>query len=357
MSMVWRESGVTQTLSRLGDLECLSDLDDHVFEPLAEAFHAESLVIFRQQMDGPVHALRPVAALNQGKDVMSHYMQKISSLDPSMPYWRSVAFNAQSVWSYSDALQAAKSTDPRRFNQFLNERANVRHMLMMSFNIGDKGNDSLLCALHRAPGQNDFNDDERETAENVAPVMRQIYRGLAAAERETYASALAHCVLARGGNETQVLVNADGSIVCGDTRAKDLLSKYPASDQAKLRQSLKQLQHDVMSQEHARIDANTLGQFAGTVINAVPVDKSAKQFVLTVSPDEDTQSHAFSILTPRQLEVAELVAKGCRNWQVAELLGISENTVVNHLAAIYDSLAIGGRMELALLWKSQRQTH
>ena len=51
-------------------------------------------------------------------------------------------------------------------------------------------------------------------------------------------------------------------------------------------------------------------------------------------------------LTPRQLEVARLVALGSTNAEVAGYLGVSPRTVSSHLEAIYAQLGIGSRAEL-----------
>ena len=63
-------------------------------------------------------------------------------------------------------------------------------------------------------------------------------------------------------------------------------------------------------------------------------------------------------LTPRQLEIAALVADGWTNAEVAERLAISEGTVKAHLHTLYKKLSISGRLELALYattWISLRR--
>jgi len=57
---------------------------------------------------------------------------------------------------------------------------------------------------------------------------------------------------------------------------------------------------------------------------------------------------AMRTLTPRELEIARLIAEGLRNRAVAERLFISEGTVKIHLHKIYEKLGVGGRLELAL---------
>jgi two-component system, NarL family, nitrate/nitrite response regulator NarL len=53
-------------------------------------------------------------------------------------------------------------------------------------------------------------------------------------------------------------------------------------------------------------------------------------------------------LTPRERDVAQLVATGRRNKEIATELGTTEGTVKMYLHTIYDKLAIGSRTELAI---------
>ncbi|HSC02019.1 MAG TPA: AAA family ATPase [Solirubrobacteraceae bacterium] len=56
-----------------------------------------------------------------------------------------------------------------------------------------------------------------------------------------------------------------------------------------------------------------------------------------------------SALSPRELEVATLVAAGKRNREVAAALFLSEKTVESHLARIYDKLGVRSRAALATI--------
>jgi DNA-binding NarL/FixJ family response regulator len=54
-------------------------------------------------------------------------------------------------------------------------------------------------------------------------------------------------------------------------------------------------------------------------------------------------------LTAREKEIAELVAAGLANLEIAEKLGISERTVKAHLSTVYKKTGAGSRLNLALL--------
>jgi DNA-binding NarL/FixJ family response regulator len=58
--------------------------------------------------------------------------------------------------------------------------------------------------------------------------------------------------------------------------------------------------------------------------------------------------------SPRQHQVIKLVAQGLKNSEVAEIIGISECVVKNHLRVIFDKLGFWNRVELALWYEARR---
>jgi DNA-binding NarL/FixJ family response regulator len=60
-------------------------------------------------------------------------------------------------------------------------------------------------------------------------------------------------------------------------------------------------------------------------------------------------AHTFvESLTARERQVAEAIARGLSNKQIAGEFGISAETVKRHLASIYGKLALRGRVALAI---------
>jgi DNA-binding NarL/FixJ family response regulator len=53
-------------------------------------------------------------------------------------------------------------------------------------------------------------------------------------------------------------------------------------------------------------------------------------------------------LTPRELQVAALIAEGCTNKQIAVECGMGEETVKHHLKRIFDKTGVSNRLELAV---------
>jgi DNA-binding NarL/FixJ family response regulator len=63
---------------------------------------------------------------------------------------------------------------------------------------------------------------------------------------------------------------------------------------------------------------------------------------------QDSSNQTDRIITPREEEVLQLIADGCSTPEVAEQLFISQKTVKNHLASIYQKLDARDRTQAVL---------
>ena len=59
---------------------------------------------------------------------------------------------------------------------------------------------------------------------------------------------------------------------------------------------------------------------------------------------------AFKELSPRELEIAGLVAEGYSNRQIAEKLFLSNGTVRNHISTILEKTGLEHRTQIAVMW-------
>ena len=64
--------------------------------------------------------------------------------------------------------------------------------------------------------------------------------------------------------------------------------------------------------------------------------------------DPKVEAQIFSPLTPRELEILETVARGQSNKEIARTLGISDQTVKNHVTAILRKLAVNDRTQAVI---------
>lgn len=62
----------------------------------------------------------------------------------------------------------------------------------------------------------------------------------------------------------------------------------------------------------------------------------------------DEEAQFFTPLSPREMEILELVIQGLSNKEIAYHLGISHQTVKNHMTAILDKLGVADRTQAAV---------
>lgn len=69
-----------------------------------------------------------------------------------------------------------------------------------------------------------------------------------------------------------------------------------------------------------------------------------------VTQHESPDSEPLATLSPRELEVLEMTARGLTNAQIATGLFVTVHAVKFHLAGIYRKLGVGNRTEAAVVY-------
>jgi two-component system, NarL family, nitrate/nitrite response regulator NarL len=62
----------------------------------------------------------------------------------------------------------------------------------------------------------------------------------------------------------------------------------------------------------------------------------------------EERTDRLSALTTREIQIAKAVAEGRGNREIATQLGITEQTVKNHLTSIFEKVGVASRLQLAL---------
>ncbi len=99
------------------------------------------------------------------------------------------------------------------------------------------------------------------------------------------------------------------------------------------------------------------------MVNELWVDRKFVSRLLSEIEDITQVKHAeaqrldkgVSAMTPRETEIAGLVATGASNRRIAEQLNISERTVKAHLGVIFRKIGITDRLQLALYMNRHQQ--
>src|SRR5919109_607303 len=101
-----------------------------------------------------------------------------------------------------------------------------------------------------------------------------------------------------------------------------------------LREALETSTPDVVAEFGSVQEARDAGIEADAFLTAAPA-----------IPDDLDDAPAVESLTPREIEVLELVAEGLSNKAVAARLGISDQTVKFHLASVSGKLGASNRTD------------
>ncbi len=101
----------------------------------------------------------------------------------------------------------------------------------------------------------------------------------------------------------------------------------------------------------AAIHAVVQGQ---SLISPSMASKLLSEFNALARQAAEREQLPAPVLTPRELEVLKLVARGMSNKDVADQLFISENTVKNHVRNILEKLHLHSRMEAVMYAVRQR---
>jgi two-component system nitrate/nitrite response regulator NarL len=72
------------------------------------------------------------------------------------------------------------------------------------------------------------------------------------------------------------------------------------------------------------------------------------QALRQLSGTVETSPPPMTLLTSREIEIISAVVEGASNKEIGEHLGLSTQTVKNHMSSIFDKLGVSSRLELAL---------
>ncbi|MCR5629120.1 response regulator transcription factor [Eubacterium sp.] len=86
---------------------------------------------------------------------------------------------------------------------------------------------------------------------------------------------------------------------------------------------------------------------------SISVDKTKEGNNHIGSNESEDVNEIIKDFTPRELEIAKLIADGCTNSQIASILFISEGTVKNYVSNIYDKANIHDRTQLVIFLREK----
>jgi DNA-binding CsgD family transcriptional regulator len=204
--------------------------------------------------------------------------------------------------------------------------------------FGSYGSD-LVTRIHLELGEFDKAADGVERAEARA---REI--GLPQ-QSATAACARASVLLARGDAEAAAHIATEAAIVAEGAGNPLLTGRaYALAGLASVSAGDREGGTDALERGHALLTA------CGAKREAQRAARELRRLGRRVTPPPRVATaKTWGALSPREREVAEQVAAGKTNREVAAALFLSEKTIESHLARIYDKLGLHSRTALAVI--------
>ena len=278
--------------------------------------------------------------LLEGSQIFDHppqyfleYVLHFSSLDPvfSSGWFRSFS---NDVTRLSDLVpQDWYDTSP--YVQDLLKRAQIFHVLISS--LGNDGHPVGLLRLHRQDKEKPFTQRDILFLKALAPHLAQTIDRFRETSIPEYPQGTGI-----------MLIQQDRSIFWGNSLAKKIWGDRNTRD------------IDISGDNLPRIINTAQGSYK---IRTIPIqalkdtddpvseEVKAQVIILEPFPQQQLGSEKLSSLglTPRQAEISSLVLQGRSNRAIAAKLGISEQTVKDHLHDIFNKLKIKSRYQLIFL--------
>lgn len=87
------------------------------------------------------------------------------------------------------------------------------------------------------------------------------------------------------------------------------------------------------------------------------LDTSVTSTVIKQTQNLENRKQQKRLLTAREIQILQLIAKGYRNKSIAASLFIEESTVKCHVSSIFTKLTVSNRIEAILVAKQQGMLH
>lgn len=250
----------------------------------------------------------------------------------------SLARGPQSVATLTAATQGDRNQSARYREVIAPE--GLAHELRAVFR--DAHGPWAALILLRADDARDFTEEEVALVAGInQQVTRALRRALLLSEIEAHSGAEAPALLLLGGEATLSVRHASAT-------AAHWLAQIEDGTVEHLPYALYSLAQRARGNGHGVTRLRTrAGRWLTAHAEAVAGTNEVSLIMQPSRPHEIAQvlTGAYA-LTPREAEVARLVAAGCSNPEIAGLLFVSRYTVEDHLKHLYEKLGVSSRSEL-----------
>lgn len=151
-----------------------------------------------------------------------------------------------------------------------------------------------------------------------------------------------------------VVSGPDGEMIFASHAAKMILDQHRASFTSGWRAAAQMLVEDRRRVAIAHVPRSAEAGDTGLVVRSARLDGTGALVSFLEEPST-TGAEPIAVLSRREREIAELVARGLNNVEIAAAASISRNTVKQHLKHMFEKMRVRSRAELAATFAIQER--
>jgi DNA-binding NarL/FixJ family response regulator len=256
------------------------------------------------------------------------------------------------IVSLNDVANVKKLRNSFYYNEFLRP-IGIDHVLAVFVPVQTFGNEVLVLGLHRPADMPPFEHDDARLLEYFRPAISSVLTNMSL---QTAFKCANTAISAMSNGETPIglvimddrfnVVHANHKGLCD----LSLMRSGPTDDRLKdVIRAVGPNSRRCTSNQSTVLTLGGSGNLTAT-INRTNIPAMGTRLVITTAQSsirekilERARTFDFSA---REMEVAQLVATGLANENIAHQLGISTRTVENHLRAIYLKADVNSRTQL-----------
>lgn len=347
----------------------LGDVEDALLAPLARAIGADTATGLEMRTGRHGYVLGNAWGFRLPAGCQQRYAERFFALDPLVPHHfevrrsqpRIAACGAQLAVNLYDAsrlrsLAANGGPAATFFEQFLRPYA-FGHGLTMSISLPALPDRVVVLAAHRQPHARRFDASEAACARALAPAITQALGSALLADAMLDARRLADAVGACLDHVGVAVLDGCGRILhCNSLARRHWVDRQSADEIAASVAASTRAARPAAANAPPRMPiADGEGRPLDARVHTIVTHAVRRHVVVTTAVSAGASLTArcrAAGLTGRQIEIAECVARGLSNPEIAIVLGISARTVENHLRSIFLKVGVESRARLAARLRS-----
>ncbi len=348
-------------------LECnsLDELQNDTLYTMQRSINAASSVYLHMTSDGRTTRFRGEKAHGHPESEMTKWCQQYQPQDPFVRrYLEEIDDNASKIVVSSEIIEEREYIASNFYNNFLRPMS-IYHVMLVG--LSSARVPFGILGFHRPKEAPAFSAREIAMAELMAPHLGGAIQKARVLERVDERDWIINAISAETLYNSIIVLDGNLKPIYASESASELMrsavyqSQTASLDTLSLPSTLIQKSRQLMRVLSEKSDISELQNFSLQIgpneqpinVHLRPMECGVDEIRIMVCFESSSSQKKPHVqlkqygLTPRQIDIAQLVGVGLTNAEIATQLCISIRTVENHLRTVYEKAGVNNRTSLA----------